>query len=81
MSDHNTGFAGGTEGADEVPEVDEDYGHNDEETEEEDTWMPEEDADPDIDDEVTFPDNGDDSHADDDVDDPDVLDDDSEAVG
>jgi hypothetical protein len=48
---------------------------------EEDTWMPEEDADPVLDDEVIFPDNGDDSHADDDVEDPDILDDDSNAVG
>ena len=49
--------------------------------EEEDTWMPEEDADPVEDGDVDFPDTGDDSHADDDVEDPDILDDDSNAVG
>lgn len=63
-----------------------------EELEEEDTWMPDdealinedavsEDQEPDPDSEVIFPTNGDDSMADDDVEDPDVLDDDSNAVG
>lgn len=51
------------------------------EPEDEDSWMPEEDADPVPDDELGFPDTGDDSQADDDVEDPDMLDDDSNAVG